>query len=105
MDFRLLSVREFGTIYEGLLESTLAVAQDDLAVRKVKGQEQYVPAKAAEPVEVPAGAAYLHNRSGVRKATGSYFTKPFAVEPSAGTRAQASTQRPRCQVGRARGDR
>ena len=80
VDFRLLSVREFGTIYEGLLESTLAVAQDDLAVRKVKGQEQYVPAKANDPVEVPAGAAYLHNRSGVRKATGSYFTKPFAVE-------------------------
>ena len=80
VDFRLLSVREFGTIYEGLLESTLAVAQDDLAVRKVKGQEQYVPAKANEAVEVPAGAAYLHNRSGVRKATGSYFTKPFAVE-------------------------
>ena len=80
VDFRLLSVREFGTIYEGLLESTLAVAQDDLAVRKVKGQEQYVPAKADDAVEVPAGAAYLHNRSGVRKATGSYFTKPFAVE-------------------------
>ena len=29
---------------------------------------------------VPAGSVYLHNRSGVRKATGSYFTKPFAVE-------------------------
>ena len=80
VDFRLLSVREFGTIYEGLLESTLAVAQDDLAVRKVKGREHYVPAKPGEPVEVAAGAAYLHNRSGVRKATGSYFTKPFAVE-------------------------
>ena len=23
---------------------------------------------------------YLHNQSGVRKSTGSYFTKPFAVD-------------------------
>ena len=80
VDFRSLSVREFGTIYEGLLESRLAVAQDDLTVRKVKGKDQYVPAAADDPVEVVAGGVYLHNRSGVRKATGSYFTKPFAVE-------------------------
>ena len=33
-----------------------------------------------DPDVSPPGAAYLHNRSGVRKATGSYFTKPFAVE-------------------------
>ena len=46
VDFRSLSVREFGTIYEGLLESRLAVAQDDLTVRKVKGKDQYVPAAA-----------------------------------------------------------
>ena len=38
VDFRALSVREFGTIYEGLLESRLAIAQDDLAVRKAQGQ-------------------------------------------------------------------
>ena len=80
VDFRALSVREFGTIYEGLLESRLAVAQDDLTVRNVKGQSMYVPATGDDPVEVEAGSVYLHNRLGVRKATGSYFTKPFAVE-------------------------
>ena len=80
VDFRSLSVREFGTIYEGLLESKLSVAQDDLAVKVVKGKEQYVPAADDDDVEVEAGAVYFHNRSGVRKATGSYFTKPFAVE-------------------------
>ena len=80
VDFRSLSVREFGTIYEGLLESRMAVAQDDLAVRVVKGQDIYVPAGKGDPVEVEAGAVYLHNQSGVRKATGSYFTRPFAVE-------------------------
>ncbi|MCY4078506.1 MAG: hypothetical protein OXH04_24085 [Acidobacteria bacterium] len=80
VDFRSLSVREFGTIYEGLLESRLAVAADDLAVRRVKGSDTYVPAAAVEEAVVRAGEVYLHNRSGVRKATGSYFTKPFAVE-------------------------
>ena len=80
VDFRALSVREFGTIYEGLLESRLAVAQDDLTVRNVKGRSMYVPAIGDDPVEVEAGSVYLHNRLGVRKATGSYFTKPFAVE-------------------------
>ena len=80
VDFRALSVREFGTIYEGLLEARLAVAQDDLAVRNVKGQSMYVPAGRDDPVVVEAGAVYLHNRLGVRKATGSYFTKPFAVK-------------------------
>ena len=80
VDFRSLSVREFGTIYEGLLESKLSVARDDLAVKSVKGKENFVPASADDDVEVQAGEVYFHNRSGVRKATGSYFTKPFAVE-------------------------
>ena len=80
VDFRSLSVREFGTIYEGLLESKLSVAQDDLAVKSIKGKDQYMPASEDDEVEVEAGAVYFHNRSGVRKATGSYFTKPFAVE-------------------------
>ncbi len=85
VDFRSLSVREFGTIYEGLLESRLSVAQSDLALNR-KGE--YIPAEAAPktrrsgPVQIVVneGMVYLHNRSGVRKATGSYFTKPFAVE-------------------------
>ncbi len=34
VDFRSLGVREFGTIYEGLLESELAVADVDLAIDK-----------------------------------------------------------------------
>ncbi|MCY3579448.1 MAG: hypothetical protein OXH33_02655 [bacterium] len=80
VDFRALSVREFGTIYEGLLESNLAVAPHDLAVKRVRNQDTYVPARPNDEVVIEAGEVYLHNRSGVRKATGSYFTKPFAVE-------------------------
>jgi hypothetical protein len=77
VDFRSLGVREFGTIYEGLLESELSVADVDLAL-DAKGH--YVPRKGRQPVEVPAGAIYLHDRSGARKSSGSFFTKSFAVE-------------------------
>jgi hypothetical protein len=70
-------VREFGTIYEGLLESSLSIAQSDLALDKAGG---YLPAREGDEVKVPAGQVYLHNQSGARKASGSYFTKEFAVE-------------------------
>jgi hypothetical protein len=77
VDFRSLSVREFGTIYEGLLESGLGVATADLALDQT---DTYVTAKPGDKVAVRKGTAYFHSRSGTRKATGSYFTKPFAVE-------------------------
>jgi hypothetical protein len=77
VDFRSLSVREFGTIYEGLLESELSVAGIDLALDDARN---YVPANGRGEAVVKAGSIYLHNRSGARKATGSYFTKPFVVE-------------------------
>jgi hypothetical protein len=80
VDFRSLRVREFGTIYEGLLESELAVAETDLALRRQGKEEVYVPARAREPVAVRAGEVYLHNRSGARKSSGSYFTPGFAVD-------------------------
>ena len=78
VDFRSLGVHEFGTIYEGLLESELSIAETDLAVDK---RGAYLPArKKNKVVKVPAGGVYLRNRSGVRKSSGSYYTKPFAVE-------------------------
>ncbi|MFB9972300.1 Eco57I restriction-modification methylase domain-containing protein [Pseudoroseomonas cervicalis] len=80
VDFRSLRVREFGTIYEGLLESELAVADTDLALKKQGKDFVYVPAKARDTVEVAKGAIYLHNRSGARKSSGSYFTPNFAVD-------------------------
>lgn len=77
VDFATLDVREFGTIYEGLLESDLAVAPCDLTTDK---DDVYVPAKKRDEVVVEEGEVYLHNHSGARKASGSYFTKPFAVQ-------------------------
>lgn len=77
VDFRSLSVREFGTIYEGLLESSLSIAPSDLTLDR---QQTYVPAGEDDEVVVKAGGVYFHNASGQRKSTGSYFTKSFAVE-------------------------
>ncbi len=82
IDFRSLSVREFGSIYEGLLESNLAVADTDLVL---DDKDTWVPATDdAYPLDpdrsAPAGTVYFHNTSGQRKGTGSYFTPSFVVE-------------------------
>ena len=77
VDFRSLGVREFGTVYEGLLESELALAAADLTLAR---NGAYAPARAGQTVAVAEGEVYLHNRSGARKSSGSYYTKPFAVE-------------------------
>ncbi len=76
VDFRSLSVRDFGTIYEGLLESGISEAPEDLALDP---NGNYIPATGEVGV-VRAGEIYHHNRGGARKSTGSYFTKDFAVE-------------------------
>lgn len=77
IDFRDLGVREFGTIYEGLLESELSVADRPLVL---DADGEYVPAGEDEEALVEAGEVYLHDTSGKRKSTGTYYTKTFAVE-------------------------
>ena len=58
----------------------LAVAESDLVLKKQKGELVYASAKKGDQPNVSAGETYLHNRSGTRKSSGSYYTKPFAVE-------------------------
>ena len=77
VDFRSLSVREFGTIYEGLLESSLSVATQDLTVDS-KGA--WIPASKSDQVLTATGDVYFHSASGERKATGSYFTPSVVVD-------------------------
>jgi hypothetical protein len=77
VDFRSLSVREFGTIYEGLLESSLSVTPIPLKINK---EGAFVAAGDGEEATITAGQVYFHNNAGNRKSTGSYFTKSFAVE-------------------------
>ena len=87
IDFRSLSVREFGSIYEGLLENELAVAEQDLTLKKDAKLkvEVFVPAGTDDDVTVAKGSVYLHNASGARKSSGSYFTPAFAVDHLIGT--------------------
>jgi len=77
IDFRSLSVREFGTIYEGLLESNLSVADVDLTL---DDKDTWIPAREGDDVKTKAGEVYFHNTSGQRKGTGSYYTPTFVVE-------------------------
>jgi hypothetical protein len=81
IDFRSLSVREFGTIYEGLLESNLGLADTDLIL---DANDNWVPAKKGQKVDplrsAKKGTVYFHDTSGARKGTGSYFTQSFVVE-------------------------
>jgi hypothetical protein len=78
VDFRSLSVREFGTIYEGLLESSLGLAEVDLTL---DNNNNWIPAtKKSDEIWAAVGSVYFHNTSGQRKGTGSYFTPSFVVE-------------------------
>ena len=76
-DFSGLSAREFGTIYEELLEYRLSDAPEDLARDLTPADD--APDGDAEIAHL-AGEPYLHHKSGQRKSTGSYFTKAFAVD-------------------------
>lgn len=77
VDFRSLGVRDFGTIYEGLLESELSIARTNLGIGP---DGLYIPVDDPDKADVRAGEIYLHNASGARKASGSYYTKSFAVD-------------------------
>jgi hypothetical protein len=76
IDFRELSVREFGTIYEGLLGSELGRAAENLTTDR---EGYYRPANDEDEITIEEGGYYLHN-SGQRKSSASYYTKDFAVE-------------------------
>lgn len=77
VDFRSLSVREFGTVYEGLLESSLSLAEEDLTLDE---SGAWIPAGKGDEVLAPSGSIYFHTASGERKATGSYFTPKVVVD-------------------------
>lgn len=77
VDFRSLSVREFGTIYEGLLESSLSLAEQDLTF---DSSGAWVPAGDEDGIYAASGSVYFHTASGERKATGSYFTPKVVVD-------------------------
>ncbi len=90
IDFKSLGVRQLGSIYEGLLEFQLRIADRKLAVVKEKGREVYAPftdlekkdqerAERQERIK-KKGQVYLENDKHERKATGSYYTPDHIVQ-------------------------
>jgi len=87
IDYKSLEVRHLGSIYEGLLEFKLKIADEDLTTQTDKKKERYIPLGKAKPgrgrsadVVVRAGEAYLSNDKAERKASGSYYTADPIVE-------------------------
>ena len=81
VDFRNISVREFGVIYEGLLESELSLAEEPLGTDTDGRYEPVDPEEEPDrEIVAEAGEVYLHDQSGERKATGTYYTKTRFVE-------------------------
>ena len=90
IDYKSLGVRQLGSIYEGLLEFKLRIADRKLAIVKEKGREVYVPFNELAEKEkeradhqgkvVKKGQVYLENDKRERKATGSYYTPDHIVK-------------------------
>jgi hypothetical protein len=90
IDYKSLGVRQLGSIYEGLLEFKVCIAQEKLGIKKEKGREVYAAfSKLEEKAQAKAeragrvvekGAVYLENDKRERKASGSYYTPDYIVE-------------------------
>jgi len=84
VDYSSLEIRHLGSIYEGLLEYRLKVAEQEMVAVKEKGKELWLPAGEAGMRKVldraAAGELYLATDKGERKATGSYYTPDYIVK-------------------------
>jgi len=84
VDYSSLDVRHLGSIYEGLLEYKLRVADEEMVAVKRRGKDQWTPASEAVSSRVlesvQPGSVYLATDRGERKATGSYYTPDYIVK-------------------------
>jgi hypothetical protein len=86
IDYKSLGVRQLGSIYEGLLEFKVRLADQEMAVVKGKKTEEVLPhaeakrQKLAVKRTLPRGTVYLENDRRERKATGSYYTPDYIVK-------------------------
>jgi hypothetical protein len=87
IDYKSLEVRHLGSIYEGLLEFKLILADEDKTTKTEKGQERYISLSEATTrrgrqaeIVVQKGQVYLSNDKADRKASGSYYTPDSIVE-------------------------
>jgi type I restriction-modification system DNA methylase subunit len=82
VDYRDLAERHLGTIYEGLLEYTLHIAEEPMV--ELRTTSQIVPAEGVAEKLVARrfepGEVYLVTDRGERKLTGSYYTPDYIVK-------------------------
>lgn len=81
IDYRELNVRHLGSIYEGLLEFKLKIAEQPLVKARKNGKDVYkeLPNAQETQPDVQPGDIYLTNDKSERKATGSYYTPDYIV--------------------------
>lgn len=79
IDYRDLSVRHLGSLYEGMIEYQLFIAEEELLARRDKdGKVKYLPAAKNEQKPndevVKPGKVYFAQSPHERKATGTHYT-------------------------------
>ncbi|TEU16947.1 MAG: hypothetical protein E3J21_09550, partial [Anaerolineales bacterium] len=86
IDYRDLSVRHLGSLYEGMIEYKLQIAEETLwARRDKKGNVRFLRtgqdgAPRRTDVKVKQGDVYFSQSPGERRATGTYYTPEYIVD-------------------------
>jgi len=85
IEYRDLSVRHLGSLYEGLLEHNLFVASENMVIRKSGSKIRYIPESKAGKITrsdtiLPKGEIYFSEDKNERKLSGSYYTPEDVVE-------------------------
>lgn len=86
IDYRDLAVRHLGTLYEGMLEYRLHLADKErLVIRESNGKRAYIPQSEARGIKrneptIEVGQVYFADDKGERKSTGSYYTPEDVVQ-------------------------
>jgi len=85
IEYRDLSVRHLGSLYEGLLEHNLFVAPESMVIRKSGSNIRYIPESKARKITrsdtiLPKGKIYFSEDANERKLSGSYYTPEDVVE-------------------------
>jgi hypothetical protein len=85
IEYRDLSVRHLGSLYEGLLEHNLFIASEDTVVRKSGTKVRFIPQSQAGRITrsetiIEKGKVYFSEDAKERKLTGSYYTPEDVVE-------------------------
>ncbi len=85
IEYRDLSVRHLGSLYEGLLEHNLFVAPENMVIRKSGSKIRYISESKAGKITrsdtiLPKGKIYFSENANERKLSGSYYTPEDVVD-------------------------